>query len=87
MLRGGRWLFAAGGWKHPDHKGSGGNNYKTLPRLRPLIIADTVPTAPGQLYNLEQDPGETVNLSGKHPAVVKQLKEKLEAFKTSGRSR
>ncbi len=41
---------------------------------------------PGQLYNLKDDPKEKVNLYGKHPAVVKKLKAKLEEFKKSGRS-
>ncbi len=50
------------------------------------IIEDTDPDAPGQLYNLDTDPGETINLYSKHPEIVKELKSKLEAFKVSGRS-
>jgi arylsulfatase A-like enzyme len=42
--------------------------------------------APGQLYNLETDPGETTNLYSKHPEMVKALKAQLDAFKASGRS-
>mgnify|MGYP000146216685 CR=1 FL=1 len=41
---------------------------------------------PVELYDLEKDPGETTNLYNKHPEIVKQLKEKLEAFKAGGRS-
>jgi hypothetical protein len=44
------------------------------------------PDAPGQLYNLETDPGETTNLYSKHPEIVKRLKAQLETFKNSGRS-
>ena len=38
-------------------------------------------------YNLAKDPGETKNLYNEHPDIVKRLKEKLEEFKKSGRSR
>jgi len=75
-----------GQWKYLDHKGSGGNRYKGNPRLEQYIIEDTAPDAPGQLYNLETDPGETKNLYFEHPEIVKELKSKLEEFKQSGRS-
>ena len=41
---------------------------------------------PGQLYNLNTDPGETINLYFKHPEIVKELKALLEHSKQSGRS-
>ena len=47
---------------------------------------DTDPDAPGQLYNLEIDPGETTNLYSKYPKIVKELSEKLPHYKTTGRS-
>jgi len=74
-----------GPWKYLDHKGSGGNNYRSA-RLRPYALPDTAPEAPGQLYNLTADPGETRNLYFKHPEIVKELKAKLDEYKASGRS-
>ena len=77
-----------GKWKYLDHRGSGGNDYnRTGPvGMKPYAMEDTDPDAPGQLYNLEEDPGETTNLYSKHPEIVRELKEKLEHFKESGRS-
>lgn len=74
-----------GHWKYLDHKGSGGNRYDT-PLLKPYRIPDTAPKAPGQLYHLDRDPGEKINLSGKHPDVVKKLNQKLQSFRKNGRS-
>ena len=74
-----------GPWKYLDHKGSGGNNYRSE-RLKPYALPDTAPEAPGQLYDLAADPGETRNLYFKHPEIVKELKEKLDHYTTSGRS-
>ncbi len=74
-----------GPWKYLDHKGSGGNSYEKS-ELLPFALADTAPTAPGQLYNLETDPGETTNLYFKEPEIAKKLKSLLEASKASGRS-
>jgi arylsulfatase A-like enzyme len=74
-----------GPWKLLAHKGSGGNNYDT-PELKPYAIADTDPDAPGQLYNLDADPGERINLYRKHPEIVAELLARLEQYKASGRS-
>ncbi|WP_395095002.1 sulfatase-like hydrolase/transferase [Armatimonas sp.] len=74
-----------GPWKYLDHKGSGGNNYNN-PELKRFALPDTAPDAPGQLYNLETDPGETTNLYFKHPELVKELKALLESSKAQGRS-
>lgn len=75
-----------GDWKYLDHPGSGGNNYNS-DRLKQLsTLGNPVPSAPGQLYNLAADPGETDNLYFEYPQVVKELKGKLEEFKESGRS-
>jgi len=78
-----------GKWKYLDHKGSGGNNYTRGGRwgMKQYALKDTDPDAPGQLYNLQTDPGETTNLYSKHPEIVKALKAQLEKFKSSGRSR
>ncbi len=78
----------SGDWKYLDHRGSGGNNYERAGAwsMRAYALQDTDPAAPGQLYNLATDPGETINLYSTHPAKVKHLKEKLEYFKEIGRS-
>lgn len=76
-----------GRWKYLDHRGSGGNNYATHPGLKPFALPETAPDAPGQLYDLSTDPGETKNLYFEQPQVVKELKALLEQSKSSGRSR
>jgi len=77
-----------GQWKFLDHKGSGGNNYARDGEwgMKPYAMKDTDTDAPGQLYNLAADPGETTNLYSKHPEIVKALKAQLDTFKASGRS-
>ena len=77
-----------GHWKYLDHKGSGGNNYSREGEwgMKQFALKERSPDAPGQLYNLANDPGETTNLYNEHPEIVKALKEKLEEFKSSGRS-
>lgn len=79
-----------GPWKYLNHKGSGGNNYKAggLFGAAGLDIDGVVtdPDVPGQLYNLDDDPGEKHNLFAKHPEIVKQLKAKMDQFVRSGRS-
>lgn len=77
-----------GDWKYLDHKGSGGNNYERKGEwgLKQFALPERAPDAPGQLYNLANDPGETTNLYNEHPKIIKMLKTKLEAFKTGGRS-
>ncbi|MEX2212950.1 MAG: arylsulfatase [Phycisphaeraceae bacterium] len=75
-----------GEWKYLDHKGSGGNNY-SRGEIQKYEIKDTAPEAPGQLYNLLDDPGETKNLYFQKPEIVKELKALLGETKASGRSR
>ena len=75
-----------GNWKYLDHRSSGGNAYDKG-ELAPYALADTAPEAPGQLYNLESDPGETTNLFSKRPELVAELKSLLDESKKSGRSR
>ncbi|QOV92405.1 sulfatase-like hydrolase/transferase [Humisphaera borealis] len=74
-----------GEWKYLDHRGSGGNSYENG-ELKPFALPDTAPDAPGQLYNLKADPGETTNLYFKHPEIARELKALLEASKAAGRS-
>ena len=71
-----------GHWKYLDHRGSGGNNYNN-PDLKPFMLPDNAPDAPGQLYNLETDPGESVNLYFRYPEIVNELKALLDQSKTS----
>ncbi len=71
-----------GPWKYLDHRGSGGNNYDS-PQLRPFALPDTAPGAPGQLYHLADDAGETTNLYFKHPKIVAELKSLLDKAKSS----
>lgn len=75
-----------GPWKLLDHRGSGGNNYDN-DRLRPYATPDTAPGAPGQLYNLADDPGETRNRYFEEPEIVAELRTALERSKAEGRSR
>jgi arylsulfatase A len=74
-----------GPWKYLDHRGSGGNNYEN-PGLKPFALPDTAPDASGQLYHLDNDPGETTNLYHRHPEIVKQLQALLEQSRRDGRS-
>ena len=74
-----------GDWKYLDHQGSGGNNYNR-PHLKPFALPNAAPQAPGQLFHLADDPGETKNLYQQRPEIVKRLKSQLDEFKQSGRS-
>jgi arylsulfatase A len=84
------WTFQLairqGDWKYLDHPGSGGNRYTPESALAPFILPEDAPDAPGQLYNLASDPGETRNLYHRHPEIVTKLKALLEQSKASGRS-
>jgi len=75
-----------GPWKYLDHQGSAGNNYEAE-RMAPFVLADSAPDAPGQLYNLDEDPGERRNRYFENPEIVQELKALLETAKSSGRSR
>jgi len=74
-----------GNWKYLDHKGSGGNNY-SKGELVPFALPEMEPNAPGQLYDLDHDPGEKINLYFKYPEVVRELKGLLEDSRLKGRS-
>lgn len=75
-----------GKWKYLAHKGSGGNNYAKHRQLQEYQLPEIAPDAPGQLYNLEADPGETKNLSLIHPEIVKELSALLQKSISDGRS-
>jgi arylsulfatase A-like enzyme len=81
-----KYAIRIGPWKYIDHKGSGGNDYHQWEGLDAYILPDTAPDAPGQLYNLETDPGETTNLYFQHPDRVKRMKSLLDQSIASGRS-
>jgi arylsulfatase A-like enzyme len=76
-----------GRWKYIDHVGSGGNRYDNGGPLQAFHRPDTAPDAPGQLYDLEKDPGETKNLYYEQPKIVEELRTLLQQTKASGRSR
>jgi arylsulfatase A-like enzyme len=75
-----------GHWKYLDHAGSGGNRYDNHPELKRFALPEAAPNAPGQLYDLATDPGETNNLYLARPEVVRDLKALLEKSKADGRS-
>jgi arylsulfatase A-like enzyme len=75
-----------GPWKYLNHPGSGGNRYDQNPELQRFALPEAAPGAPGQLYHLDTDPGETNNLYFVQPRLVQELKSLLEQSKASGRS-
>ncbi len=85
---GAKWLaIRRGHWKYLAHQGSGGNNYADHKMLQEYQLPDNAPDAPGQLYDLDADPGETTNLALERPQVVQELRELLETSIANGRSR
>jgi len=75
----------SGRWKYLDHRDSGGNRYDVEPLVQ-YTLPEVAPDAPGQLYDLETDPGETRNLYFERPEIVTKLRSLLQASVTSGRS-
>ncbi|MCG8650682.1 MAG: arylsulfatase [Pirellulales bacterium] len=75
-----------GRWKYLAHRGSGGNGYENHRLLKKYYLPDSAPEAPGQLYDLQSDPGETKNLYFENPQMVQQLSELLEESIQQGRS-
>jgi arylsulfatase A-like enzyme len=76
-----------GKWKYLAHKGSGGNNYELKPELKRYALPDTAPSAVGQLFDLESDPGEVTNVALTHPEIVREMDALLRQSIASGRSR
>ncbi len=76
---GGRFSLRQGKW-----------SYVAVPDTRDLAIHHgpgqlTGGTAePGQLYDLEQDPGETVNLAARYPEVAERLRSHLAEIRAKG---
>jgi arylsulfatase A-like enzyme len=80
----GEFQIRQGNWKYLDHKGSGGNKYED--ELKKYVLPEMEPEAPGQLYDLTADPGETTNLYFKQEAKRKELQTLLAKLKQDGRS-
>lgn len=72
-------------WKYLDHTGSGGNNYEKG-FLKKYVLPETALGAPGQLYDLSEDPGETTNLYHINARKRMELQKLLMELKSSGRS-
>lgn len=81
----GEFQIRQGKWKYLDHSGSGGNDY-SQGILKKYALPETAPNAPGQLYDLEKDPGETTNLYFVEEVKRRELKSLLGRLKSSGRS-
>lgn len=80
----GEFQIRQGPWKYLDHRGSGGNAYEGP--LAAFALPEQEPDAPGQLYDLAKDPGETTNLYFKEEAKRKELQALLKKLKDEGRS-
>jgi arylsulfatase A len=76
----GAFALREGNWKAVFHLGSGG--FSQPKREQPTADGPT-----GQLYDLENDPGETRNLWLDQPDVVARLSARMEVLKNAGRSR
>ena len=81
----GEFQIRQGHWKYLDHQGSGGNNYDKGAMLQ-WKLPEKEPDAPGQLYNLATDPGETNNLYNTNESKRVEMQQLLEKLKSSGRS-
>ncbi|MBK1879000.1 sulfatase family protein [Pelagicoccus mobilis] len=81
VLESARGLFSVrdGKWKYINGKGSGGFSDGYFKQQK---LSNKGPKH--QLYNLEEDPGETTNLAAKHPDVVKRLDRELQRVLKQG---
>jgi len=77
----GEFAIRKGDWKLIMCPGSGGWSF---PRHDNQAAKDTLSDI--QLYNLEEDPGETNNLQAEHPEKVRELKSLLSEYILEGRS-
>lgn len=70
----GVFAIRSGDWKLIEGLGSGGFS-------EPVYIEPKPGEALGQLFNLKEDPSETVDLYQQEPEIVKKLTFKLDSFK------
>ncbi|MDN3665561.1 arylsulfatase [Algibacter miyuki] len=75
----GHFAIREGKWKLNMLRGSGGS-------LKPVIIEPKEGEAPFELYDMENDPGETTNLYFEQPEVVSRLTAKITDIIKTGRS-
>ncbi len=75
----GMFAIRQGTWKLILGLGSGGFT-------QPAAVEPADGEPPGQLYNLDRDPGETTNVFADHPDIVARLSGLLERYRQSGRS-
>ncbi|WP_282124523.1 sulfatase-like hydrolase/transferase [Algibacter mikhailovii] len=75
----GHFAIREGKWKLNMLRGSGGS-------LKPVIIMPDLSDPMFELYDMENDPGETVNLFFEQPEIVTQLVEKITQIIKNGRS-
>ena len=73
----GMFAIRQGKWKLILGNGSGG---RERPAGRPF-------EKPYQLYDMQSDPEETTNVADQHQELVEQLTAKVDAYRSSGRSR
>ena len=78
----GSFAIRKGDWKLIMCPGSGGWSFPTPNKDQEVI--ETLP--PIQLYNLKNDPGETINLQSTNTGVVEELKSLLIKYIDDGRS-
>jgi arylsulfatase A len=75
----GHFAIRDGKWKLNMLRGSGGS-------LKPVVVEPKNGDALYELYDIENDPGETENLYFKYPKVVQRLKEKITQIVEDGRT-
>ena len=75
----GHFAIREGDWKLNMFRGSGGS-------LEPKFIVPEEGEAIYELYNLKNDPEETLNLYFEHPEIVKDLTTKITRIVVDGRS-
>ncbi|MFP4367775.1 MAG: sulfatase family protein [Bacteroidales bacterium] len=77
----GSFAIRKGDWKLIMCPGSGGWSF---PRPNNHAVIDTLPEV--QLYNLKDDPAESINMQAEKPGVVEELKGLLKGYIIDGRS-